>query len=165
MQQYIVQKCKHPIEKIVTTKKDEYSEDEYGSGTTWTTYFLECSKCKKRVELGKHWDQVLSPEEKHYEKLTGRELDLTELKKVFKLNNKLFHKLQGLNSKLVKEVKANPRVEKALEEKRKLINKHRLEYLQMLREFNGGHLDTMLEVEESQLDGSFDRFMKQMTSR
>lgn len=107
--------CKHPIKFIKEGEEHSYLPDGWGGTAENADYWLECSKCKKRVEIyaqyhGGH-NGLYS---KHYHELTGRRLDLEEMKKVFKYNNILFHNFMDLNSDLVDLVMKKPSVDRKL---------------------------------------------------
>jgi len=143
--------CKHPIEKIATKEEIEYGHDDYGSMTQDVFYYLSCKKCKKKLIMYRATVEI-------YEKLTGRELDTEEAKKLFKKNNELFHELD-LDEKLRKSVMSNPQLEKKLEKKRKDIIKQEIEYFHMLKKYRGGTLDQNSHVKLQTIDGTFDEIL------
>jgi len=127
-----MRKCRHPhkyleVKKYHWTDHHPYGEDDH------TDHRFTCTKCGKWVDIGLGY--YIAKES--YEKLTGRSLDeIKEMKMLFKNNNGLFNQIGGMHPELVGMVKSNPKLEKAIERKRNLIEKHQdeLEYLESMYE-------------------------------
>lgn len=152
--------CKHPIESLRTRNETKYNEDEYGTSCATITYFLTCFECSKSIEV-----DCSGVMYHRYETFTGRDLGFSELKSIFKKNPTLFHRIEGIDQKLKKEVMCNPKLEKALADKQKSIKKLQVDYYKLLKKYRGGVLDDWDDSKLKELDGTFDKIYKTLNLR
>jgi len=130
--------CQHPPEAItqnheVWTDHHPYGEDDY------KRWHLVCELCEKKVELySQYRDYHNGIRTADYYALTGRKLDLKEAKRLFKKNNWLFHEIKDFDETIKGLVMANPSLERKIEAKRKLIEKHKKELNKLITTYNGG---------------------------
>ena len=134
-----MKKCNHPIKNIFVAQGYDSDNDGYGGTIEWKWTFLSCSSCNKKTKTKRnehtiHYGAALKED---YLELTGRPLDLKELKAIFKQNNSLFHRLYDVDYFLKKEVMSNPKLEKKIETKKLLIKKHEKELENLEREYRG----------------------------
>jgi len=113
-------KCNHPIEKLDTFKHSWTDYHTFGEDRV-TDCYLRCTKCKNKVRIVNMYNVGVN----EYKKLTGRTIDLEEMKKIFKSNNCLFRNIEGFNPDLKRITIHNPQIEAEINKEQKLIKKYK----------------------------------------
>lgn len=125
--------CRHAFKNHYVKWGQWTDHHPYGEDT-YDEYHLACKKCKHEKHITDS-GRILVRE---YEEFCGRSMSFENLQKLFRENNEIFHCLCDMDSELRRAIMSNPPLERKIQRKRTLIQKHQKELEQLVTEYETG---------------------------
>lgn len=148
-----MKKCNHSIKNLTIVEEYDSSPDGYGGTSQWTWYELQCKRCSHSFKLNYKSSNLDNPRirQEDYKGFTCRNLDVNEIVKIINNNHSLFKFLVLDNDLKDAALRLNgnrsDKLDKNINKKRKLIQKHIEQYVKMLKQHNGGVEPTVYLVD------------------
>jgi len=135
--------CRHPHGALFLERESDSCPDGYGGTDTWSWTNLKCNKCGKKLKVYDE-NQRHGVDKQQYTELTGRAVDLKELQKLFQTNRPVYLHLNisaEMNDAVLRTVgKRTDALEKAIQRKKKSIQKQIKQLESMVADYDGHNM-------------------------